>query len=226
MGQARPAARRMTNQPLRPGQPYRRPWWLIVNKSARLVTTVQEETKPGERVFVIRGEPLVQGLGWLIWGPAGALLVILLLVGLAIALGINEKGWSVKALFIVAFLSLPILIWGGVTLALTRLSQKYVQAGRQAGAQMCLIRLDQKQGELFYQTSAQPRGETLAYRHIHQAKVTHAIGEHSHQALLLTLETEQGPVILLNEVLGTQNQKMDLAHEIQQAMKDYADHKQ
>ena len=59
---------------------YRRPWWLVVNKPAGLVTTVQEESSPGERIFIIRGEPLVQGLVWLTWGPVGALLVILILI--------------------------------------------------------------------------------------------------------------------------------------------------
>jgi hypothetical protein len=213
------------NGPLPPVRPYRRPWWLIVNKSAQLTTSVQEETRPGERVFTIRGEPLVQGLAWLTWGPAGALLVIVVLAGLAVGLGISEWGWGVKALFIVAFLALPTLAWGAVALVMTYLSAKFVQAERQAEAQSCLIRLDQKQGELFYQTPGQPQGETLAYQEIRQAKVTHAIGGRDHQGLLLTLETEHGPVILLPESLGTQNQKMDLAHEIQQALKEYTGNK-
>lgn len=208
----------MMNNPL----PYRRPWWLVVNKSGRLITTVHEETRPGERVFTIRGEPLVQGLGWLTWGPVAALLVILILAGLAVGLGINERGWGIKAVFIAAFLGLPALAWGGVALAMTRLSAKFVQAERQAEAQGCLIRLDQKQGELFYQGSAQAEGTVIAYEHIRQAKVTHPIGGRDQQALLLVLETEHGPVILLNESLGTQNQKMDLAHEVQQAVKDYS----
>jgi hypothetical protein len=151
--------------------------------------------------------------------------VILVLAGLAIALGINERGWGFKTLFIGAFLALPALAWGGVALAITRLSQKFVQAERQAETQTCLIRLNQKQGEFYYQTDRQAQGETLAYSSIRQAKVTHPIGGRSHQALLLTLETELGPVILLHESLGTPNQKMDLAHEIQQALKDYGDHK-
>ncbi|MCL4303553.1 MAG: hypothetical protein KJ077_48150 [Anaerolineae bacterium] len=215
----------MSNQPRPPMIPYRRPWWLIVNKSAQLITTVQEETRPGERVFTIRGEPLVQGLGWLTWGPAGALLVILILAGLAAGLGISQQGWGLKAVFIVAFLALPALTWGVVALALVRLSAKFVQAERQAEAQCCLIRLDQRQGELFYQASSQPQGETLAYQEIRQAKVTHPIGGRDYQALLLTLETERGPIILLNENLGTQNQKMDLAHEIQQALQAYTANK-
>jgi hypothetical protein len=211
----------MTNTPPRAEPPYRRPWWLLVNKSARLITTVQEETRPGERVFIIRGEPLVQGLGWLTWGPVGALLVILVLAGLAVALGISGRGLATKAVFIVAFLALPALVWGGVALVVTRLSQKFVQAERQAAAQSCLIRLNQQQGKLFYQTTTHQNGETLAYQHIRQARVTHPIGGRDQRVLLLALETEHGPVILLNEALGTQNQKMDLAHEIQQAIKDY-----
>ncbi len=204
--------------------PYRRPWWLLVNKSAQLMTTVREETRPGERIFTIRGEPLVQGLGWLTWGPVGALLTVLVLAGLAVGLGLSERGWLFKALFIGAFLALPALTWGGVALAMARLSQKHVQAERQAEAQTCLISLNQKHGELSYQSNNHPQAETVAYAAIRQAKVTHPIGGRSHQALLLTLETEYGPVILLNESLGTSAQKMDLAHEIQQALKAHHDH--
>lgn len=206
-------------------QPYRRPWWLLVNKSDQLITTVQEETRPGERVFTLRGEPLVQSLGWLTWGPAGALLVIVVLVGLAVGLRLSEQGWLLKALFIGAFLALPALAWGGVALVVTRLAQKHVQAERQAEVQTCRIGLNQRRAELFYQLNAHPQVETVSYATIRQAKVTHPIGGRSHQALLLTLETEHGPVILLNEGLGTSAQKMDLAHEIQQALKDYHDSK-
>ena len=63
---------------------YQRPWWLIVNRSGGLKTTVQEETHPGERIFVVRGEPLIQGLAWLIWGPVAALVVVGILVWLAV----------------------------------------------------------------------------------------------------------------------------------------------
>jgi hypothetical protein len=217
----------MTNEQAYPKRPeassYRRPWWLVVNKSARLISTVQEETSPGERIFIIRGEPLIQGLGWLIWGPVGALVVILLLVGLAIALGISEQSWGTKAIFVSAFLVLPALTWGGIAAVLIYLSKKFLQAERQAEAQMCTIRLNQNQGELTYQTSAQSHPEKLAYQHIRQAKVTQPIGGRDLRTLHLTLETPNGPVILLNESLGTQNQKMDLAHEIQQALKDYSD---
>jgi hypothetical protein len=216
----------MTDEQVYPKRPeakvYRRPWWLIVNKSARLITTVQEETRPGERVFIIRGEPLIQSLGWLTWGPVGAVVVILLIAGLAMALGINERGWGIKAIFVVAFLALPALVWSGVAVALIYLSKKFLQAERQAEAQACTIRLNQNQGELTYQTLAQPQPEKLAYQHIRQARVTHPIGGRDAHALHLTLETHKGPVILLNEALGTQNQKMDLAHEIQQALKDYS----
>lgn len=216
----------MSNQQAYPKQPeanaYRRPWWLIVNKSARLITTVQEESRPGERIFIIRGEPLIQGLGWLTWGPVGALVVILILAGLAIALGVSEGDWGLKAVFVVAFLALPALVWGGITVALMRLSKKFLQAERQAEAQTCTIRLNQNQGELHYQSPGQSHLEKLAYRHIRQARVTHPIGGRDLRALQLTLETKNGPVILLNEALGTQNQKMDLAHEIQQALKDFS----
>jgi hypothetical protein len=211
-------------QPDKPAaNPYRRPWWLIVNKSAQLITTVREETRPGERVFIIRGEPLVQGLGWLIWGPVGALVVILLLAGLAIAFRISERDWGIKAVFVVAFLALPALAWAGIAAVLAHLSEKFLQAERQAEAQGCTIRLSQNQGELYYQTLAQAQPEKLAYQHIRQAKVTHPIGGRDSRALQLILETHNGPVILLNESLGTQNQKLDLAHEIQQVLKDYLD---
>ena len=202
---------------------YRRPWWLVVNKSPGLMTTVQEIAKPGERVFVVRGEPLVQGLAWLTWGPVGALLAVLLLAGLAITLEMSERSWTIRGLFIAVFLGLPALAWGGTALVLTRLSEKYLQAERQAEAQECMIRLDQNQGELFYQTTAQLHEERLAYQDIRQARVTHAIGGRDGQALRLTIETSLGPVVLLNEALGSQAQKVDLVQEIQQALKSYLD---
>ncbi|HXV42841.1 MAG TPA: hypothetical protein VEC96_07240, partial [Anaerolineae bacterium] len=207
MGQPNLAARLMTigqAQPDKPAaNPYRRPWWLIVNKSARLITTVQEETRPGERVFIIRGEPLVQGLGWLIWGPVGALVVILLLAGLAIAFGISERGWGIKAIFVGAFLALPALVWAGIAVVLAHLSEKFLRAERQAEAQERIICLSQNQGELYYQSLAQTEPEKLAYQHIRQARVTHPIGGRDSRALQLILETHNGPVILLNESLGT-----------------------
>lgn len=217
----------MTDEQVYPERPdidlYRRPWWLVVNKSARLITTVQEESRPGKRLFIIRGEPLIQGLGWLTWGPVGALLIILILAGLAIALGVSERGWGIKAIFVIAFLALPALVWTGLTIAVMRLSEKFLQAERQAGAQECTICLNQNLGELTYQTLNQSHPEKLAYQYIRQARVTHPIGGRNPRALQLTLETHNGPVILLNEELGSQNQKMDLAHEIQQALKNYSD---
>ncbi len=210
------------NSPSSAQKPFRRPWWLIINKSTQLITTIHEETRPGVRIFVIRGEPLIQGLGWLTWGPIGALGTILLLTGLAIALEISERSWLIKIGFIAAFLALPALAWVGLSLVVARLSEKYVQAERQAESRQCLIRLDQNQGELSYQTAGQPEEEKLVYQYIRQAKVTYPIGGRDSRTLLLTLETDNGPLILLNETLGTMNQKMDLAQEIQQALKDYA----
>lgn len=199
---------------------YRRPWWLVVNKSAKLLTTVREEVRPGERVFVIHGEPLVQGLGWLIWGPAGALVVILGLAGVAVAFEINQQGWGVKALLIVAFLALPAVVWAGVALLVNRWSARHVQAERQLETQECVIRLDQQRRELSFCTTAQPTEIKLPYEQIRQAKVAHPIGGRDGMTVQLMLETLQGPLIVLNEALGTLNQKMDLAQEIQQALQE------
>lgn len=207
---------------LPPQTAYHRPWWLVVNKSANLITTVREEVRPGERLFIIRGEPLVQGLGWLIWGPAGALGVILLLAGLAVAFEINQQNWGLKALFIVAFLGLPALAWGVAAGLVTRLSARHLQAERQAETQECIIRLNQPQRELSYRSTAQPNEVKLTFEEIRQAKVAHPIGGRDTQTVQLMLETSQGPLILLNEALGSLNQKMDLAQEIQQALRDYA----
>ncbi|MBN1991490.1 MAG: hypothetical protein JW953_02220 [Anaerolineae bacterium] len=201
---------------------YQRPWWLVVNKSAGLVTTVQDESKPGERVFLIRGEPWVQGLAWLTWGPAGALLIILALTGLAIALEVKEQEGAMRGLFIAAYLALPVLAWGGVALALNRLAKKHLQAERVAGAEECVIGLRQKQGELFYKTAGQAVEKTVNYAHICRVRVAPPIGRRGAKTLRLLLETDEGTVLLLNEALGTQAQKTDLAFEIQQALETYA----
>ncbi len=198
---------------------YRRPWWLMVNKSAWLTTTIGEETRPGERVFTIHGEPLVQGLGWLTWGPVSALLVIIFLIGLAIALEINQQGWGLKGPFMAALLILPALVWGGVSALLARLSAPHLQAERQAGGQECVIKLNQPRQELVYYTTARPKAQTIAYAEIRQVRVAPPLGATDNHLLRLVIETSDGPLILLNEKLGTQNQKLDLAQVIQQAIK-------
>lgn len=182
------------------------------------MTTVREEFAPGEQTFVIRGEPLVQGLAWLIWGPIGAVVVALVLAWLAMAYQIKEQSAGVKILFIALFVMLPALVWGGIVLATIQLSKKYLQAARRAEAQECVIRLNQKLRQLLFQTTSPPTEKKFAFKDIQQAKVTHPIGERNGKNVLLTLTTTEGAVVLLNESLGTQAQKTDLALRIQQAL--------
>jgi hypothetical protein len=197
---------------------YKRPWWLVVNKTASLTTTIQEEAHPGERIFVIRGEPLVQGLAWLIWGPIAALLVVGVLIWLAISLDIRAQSGAVRALIILALLILPALAWGVVALVLHLFSKKHVQAERQAGLQECFIRLDQKRATLFYQTTTHPTQEKVEYSQIQQVRVAPTIGSQDITEMRLLLETDDGPIVLLNQKLGTLSQKNDLAQELERAL--------
>lgn len=200
----------------------RRPWWLVVNKSARLVTTIQEEANPGERVFIIRGEPLIQSLAWLIWGPGGALAMICVLTWLAISLNAREQAGSVRILFIMAYLSLPVLIWGILGLVFRCLSQKHLQAERQAEVRESVIRLSFWQGELGYKTANNPMEKRIAFNTIQGVRVAPPVGGRDVRVLRLLLETDAGPVILLDEGLGTPAQKNDLAQEIRQTIENYA----
>lgn len=204
-------------------KPHRRPWWLLVNKTTGLLTTVREESAPGERGFIIHGEPIVRGLAWLIWGPVSALVVIAIMTGLAIAYQVNQQSLLVRVLFIGAFLWLPAMAWGIITIVVNRLSGKHLEVERQADAQECVIRLNHDRGEFFYQTSTSPQTEEkLAFENIRQVKVTKAIGARDGKSLRLVLDTDKGPIVLLNETLGTQAQKTDLAREIQQSLDHYA----
>lgn len=182
------------------------------------MTTVREEFRPGEQIFVIRGEPLVQGLAWLIWGPVGAVVVALLLAWLAMTYQVKEQSVGIKILFIALFVMLPTLIWGGIVLITIRLSRKHIQAARQAEAQECIIRLNQKLKQLFYQTTSPPTEKQFAFNQIQQANVTQPIGEWDGKKTLLTITTNEGAVVLLDEALGNQAQKKDLARRIQQVL--------
>jgi hypothetical protein len=205
---------------------YQRPWWLFVNKPGGLITTVRVETPPQEQRFIIRGEPLIQGLAWLTWGPLAALLVITLLTGLAIALDVREQSALVRGLFIILFLGGPVLAWVAATILTNQLAKKYIEKERQAEIQESVIRLLPGQGELFYQTRPSAPEERLAYEYIRQVKVDSAIGGRDGKASCLLLETDDGPIILLNEALGNQNQKLDLAREIQQSLNLYSSNQQ
>lgn len=201
---------------------YQRPWWLLVNKSAGLITSIHEDSGPNERVFKIKGEPLVQGLAWLTWGPVAALLVIVALTGLAINLNIREQPGSIRFLFIAAFLLLPALAWGLVTVVANKLSAKHLQAEREAETQECDICLDYQQGQFIYKTSASSSEHALGFEQIRGIMATPAMGSRDGKKMLLTLQTEQGKVVLLNEALGTTAQKVDLAQEIETAMKGFS----
>jgi len=200
---------------------YQRPWWLLVNKPAGLITTVQEQAGPGERTFIIHGEPLVKGLAWLIWGPVAALFTIGLLTGIAVAFNIREQSGITRFLFVVAMLGLPALTWGMATIAANRLAAKHLEAERRAEAQECIIRLNRERGEFCYQTMTSPKEEILSFDHIRRVRVKPAIGARDVKSMRLTLDTDNGTIVLLNEALGTRTQKIDLAHEIQTSIEDY-----
>lgn len=198
---------------------YQRPWWLVVNKSAGLVTTITEETRLGERVIMVQGEPEIQSLAWLTWGPVAAVLTVLVLAGLALAFNIKEQPNAARGIMIAAFLGLPALGWALATFFLRQLSQKHVQAERQAERQDCTIRINRQNGELGFSGSAQPEEIHLPFAHIQQARTSHALGGRGAKAVRLTLETSDGSLILLNESLGTPAQKADLAAAIQEALR-------
>ncbi len=200
-----------------------RPWWLIVNKSTGLVTTIEDEWQAGERVFTIRGERLVQGLGWLTWGPVAALLMVMVLAWLAVAFNIREQSGPIRAMFVAGFLGLPALAWGLVTVIATRLSEKYLQAERQAGRQESVIRLNQKAGTLAYQLAPDSAETVVPYAHIRQVKVAYPIGGKENKVPRLSLETNDTSITLLKEALGTRAQKAELAGEIQESVKRYVE---
>ncbi|MCB0210540.1 MAG: hypothetical protein KDJ52_14475 [Anaerolineae bacterium] len=199
-----------------------RPWWLWASKSHKLSTTVREESTVTGPVYIIRGEPIIQGLTWLVWGPLSALAVIIILTGLAIVFEAKEQTLLVRALFILAFLGLPAVAWGLTIVLVNRLSNKYLQAEREADAQECRIQLDSKRGQLHFSKNDTSSEMTLPFSQIHQVNVAEPIGVRGENAVCLALDTEQGKIILLNENLGTEAQKFDLAREIQNSLRQYA----
>ncbi len=203
---------------------YQRPWWLVVNKPWGLVTTIEEEVKAGERTFIIEGEPLIQSLAWLTWGPAGAMAMVILLTAIAIGGQIREQAWSVRGLFIMAYLVLPALAWVGQVWLIQRLAKKHLEAERQAERQECFICLNRAKRELVYQTTAQPQRQYVSYDQIRQVKISSA-NSSNETALRLCLDTLDGTITLLPEKLGSRPQKIELAQQLEQAMSQLDHHK-
>lgn len=199
-----------------------RPWWLWASKSHKLTTTVREESTPAGPLYTVRGEPVIQGLTWLVWGPLSALVVILALTGLAIVFEARAQSLLVKAMFILAFLGLPPVVWGGTIVFVNRISGNYLQAEREAEALESRIQLDLKRDRLQFSRNDTSSVMTFPFKQINQVKVTEAIGGRGSDAVCLALETEQGRVILLDDRLGTEAQKYDLAREIQAALTRYS----
>lgn len=200
-----------------------RPWWVISIKTEGLVSTVEEQTKPGERRFIIRGQPGVRDLSAVTWGPVAALMTAFLFAALAVALNMPSLPWVIRAPFIFGFLAAPALAWGAVTLWTMRQSTHHIQAERDAHSREYSITLKTERGELVYTTPTHPEAHiVIRFDAIQQAKVSHPIGGRVGHDLRLTLDTVDGPFTLLDETLGTQAQKTDLAHEIQAALDDFA----
>ena len=102
------------------------------------------------------------------------------------------------------------------------LSQKYLQAERQADSQKCVIRLCHDGRELRFKLPNDSEEHRLPYGNIQQVKVTRPIGERVAKNARLTLYTSDGPITLLDETLGTHLQKVDLANEIQKVLQTTA----
>ncbi len=202
----------------------RRPWWLLIYKPEGLVTTIEDQSRPGERVFVIRGEPMVRALAWLTCGPVAALLAIAALTVLAVAINSQAQPGLVRLLLVGAFLALPALAWVAAIVVANRISGQYVRAIKEAETQECVIRLNQKDGTF----SCKPaRGEwfELRYEQILRARVVPALGAQNSAAVNLILETSDGPLVLLNDRVGNHAQKADVAQEIEIALQKFAANK-
>jgi hypothetical protein len=198
-----------------------RPWWLLVNTPAGLVTQIEDEAHPGQRRFTIRGEPVIQGLTWLTCGPISALTVIALLTAAAVIIDVRTQNSIMRVLFIAAFLGLPALVWGAAVVIANRASARHLEAMKEAEAQCCVVTLSQRNGTLSYTPVNSSKLYQLNYDQIQRVHVTPAIGATDSNAVNLALETNEGTVVLLNEKLGTHAQKADLALEIETNIQNY-----
>ncbi|MEM7346980.1 MAG: hypothetical protein AAF485_22300 [Chloroflexota bacterium] len=205
---------------------YTYPWWLIIHRPKGLTTTITEtmdaapssDTAATDYVITIRGEPLINAMGWLVWGPIAALITIAVVTALAIAFEIREQSWVIRGGFICLFLALPATVWAVTTRVLTSRAKTYLQSEREAETQEAIIRLNQTDARLTYQGANQTSPQTIAYTDIERVETPHPIGKQGVTQCLLTLETAQGSVILLDEMLGSQAQKMDLAQRLEKAI--------
>ena len=198
-----------------------RPWWLLVNQPPGLITTLEEQATPAERGWVITGQPLVQGLAWLTCGPVSALLVIAVLVGAAIVMKATEMPAIAKAGFIAAFLALPALAWGVTIVLANKLSAPHLAAIRQAQTRRATIRWDRGLGQLLYSSDSASE-QRLDFSQMRRVYAAPGIGARDVSQVCLVVETDFGPVILLNEALGSPAQKAALAEALEIERQNYA----
>ena len=186
------------------------------------MTTIEDEVKFGEETYIVRGEPVIQGLAWLVWGPVGAVAAVACVAVAAVMFSVQDQSGLVRAVFIALFLLLPAILWGGLTVLVMQRSKPYLEAVRQNESQTCLLYLNQKQGLLTIKSAPSAPEQQIAYQDIQQATVTFPIGEQDGNRSRLTLQTINGSLILLNEALGTRLQKQELAQKIQHSLAAHA----
>jgi hypothetical protein len=123
------------------------------------------------------------------------------LVGAAIVMQATEMPALGKAGFIAAFLGLPALAWGLTIVLANKLSAPHLAAIRQAQTRRAPSRWDRGRGQLLYSPDSVSE-ERLQFTQMRRVYVAPGIGARDVSQVCLVVETDFGPVILLNEAFG------------------------
>ena len=194
---------------------YQRPWWAWALRLPALKTTLHEDHRPGYKRFIIEGEPQFKSMAWVTYGPALAVVVVVIMGGLAWALEIRQQSIMIKTLFVCLTILLPMLVWIMGSALMNRLVERALQHEATATKERVELELDLTARTLRLDgTTLIPFDEIADFKLMSNGGAYYQPHEEIVPLVHLMLDTKQGQKTLLKQELGTVQQKLELISQL------------
>jgi hypothetical protein len=194
---------------------YQRPWWVWALRLPALKTTLHEDHRPGHKRFIIEGEPQFKSMAWVTYGPALAVVAVVIMGGLAWALEIRQQSIMIKTLFVCLTIILPMLVWIMASALINSLVERALQQEAAAMKERVQLDLDLTARTLRVdETTSIPFDEIADFKLMSNGGIYYQPHDEMVPLVYLMMETKQGQKTLLKQGLGTVQQKLELISQL------------
>ncbi|OQY44209.1 MAG: hypothetical protein B6242_13205 [Anaerolineaceae bacterium 4572_78] len=197
----------------------KRPWWVLAVQMPVLKTTIHEYHR--QQKFVIMGEPIIQSLTWIVYGPLFALSSIVIYTVLAWNFEVNTQSLALRLSASCAFILVPMIAWFVGAFIMSKITEPYINRQIKANIQHVEITIDFTKDILQLN-----KNKAIPLENIADLQLISDRGEiYSHDAeynplLNLIMTTDDEKITILSKELGTRLQKLDLLNKLEKLLFD------